>query len=1002
MTKKVEIPYNVLEELYINKGLSTHQIAKKFNCYATVIQDRLKEYGIKVRKPKEKIIIPQKKLKQLYSTENLSTYKIAKKLGISSCSVYYKLKEAGIKTRPKKIIKISKERLRELYWGKNLSCSKIANHFDCDTVTIFEKLKKYNIALRNASEANTIYPKKKFDGNDILKAYMIGFRLGDLNAKARDKNSTVMIKSNTTKIEQCNLIKRIYGRYGHYRIKKGSKGDYCIWINLDKSFYFLVPKQDKIEDWIYKDKNIFFSFLAGYTDAEGNISISSDSARFRIRTYDKNILFQIYKKLNALGINTKFGLASKKGYSSGQQRNQDCWGVYVYSKKDILNLLQILKPLLKHKKRYNDLILAEKNVLERNKKYEKQNFTMKNKKTFYITTPIYYANAPIHLGGAYTTIAADVLARWHKLLGEDVFFLTGTDEHGQKIQETAEKAGLKPKEFVDKIAAEFKEAFKMLDISNDNFIRTTDKYHEEEVKHLLNELFKKKLIYKGFYESYYCVGCEQYLTEADLVDGKCPLHNREPELKKEETYLFKLSAFEDKLLRLIKTGEYNILPKIKRKEIINFIESGLKDVSISRLKEKISWGIELPFDKKHCVWVWPDAFWNYVSGLRHSGNKIFEKFWPADVQLMARDILRVHATIWPALLLGAHYKLPKTLFVHGYFTINGQKMSKSLGNVIDPVYLTKTYGVDGVRYYLMRSLPFGSDGDVSESSLVSRYNNELADKLGNLVSRVSALAEKYGVEKCENKLLEKLKLKEIEKLLENYELDKALNEIFAFIDRVNEFVQASKPWESHDTKVLYQAVDSIKAIAILLWAFIPETCEKIAKTFGFEIKLENINKKLDYKNIKKAEILFKKIEFKEDKNEEKVEKKEVKHDSKINKSVEGIVSMADLIKYDDFAKLDLRVGTIKKAEDIEGADKLYKLEVDVAESKPRIICAGIKKFYSKDELKGKQIIVICNLEPRKMKGIESNGMLLAASNSDDSKVILLAPEKKIDSGSKVR
>lgn len=481
---------------------------------------------------------------------------------------------------------------------------------------------------------------------------------------------------------------------------------------------------------------------------------------------------------------------------------------------------------------------------------------------FYITTPIYYTNASVHIGGAYTTIAADVLARWHRLLGEDVFFLTGTDEHGQKIQEIAEKNNQKPKDFVDKVTSEFKQAFNMLNISNDHFIRTTDSYHEKEVKELLTQLYEKNLIYKGFYESYYCVGCEQYLTKSDLVEGKCPLHNKVPELKKEEAYLFKLSSFQKKLHELIKTKEYCILPENKRKEILTFIEGGLQDISISRLKEKISWGIELPFDKNHTVWVWPDAFWNYVSGLRHMEKEKFNKFWPADVQLMAKDIIRVHATIWPALLLGAGYKLPKKLFVHGYFTVKGQKMSKSLGNVISPIYLTEKYGADSVRYYLMRNLPFGSDGDVSEEGLVERHNSELADKLGNLVARVSTLAEKYGVEKNQNTLFKKLKLKEIEKSLESFELDKVLNEIFAFIDNCNSYIQDKKPWETHDKKVLYELAHSIKAAAILLWPFIPETSEKIAKQFGFEIKpgvIKNLEK-VKINEIKKGEILFKKIQ----------------------------------------------------------------------------------------------------------------------------------------------
>jgi len=368
MSSKLIFPKKILKRLYLNAKLSTYKIAKKFNCDPSVIQKRLKEYKIKLRTPKLRIDIPKNKLRELYQEKEFSTQKIAKMLGISSCAVYYKLKEAGIKTRPKKIIKIAPKKLKDLYVNKNLSCSEIAKKFNCNSVTIFQKLKRYNIKMRNASLANIIYPKKRFNGDSMLKAYMIGFRLGDLNVKSKDESSTIMIKSNTTKQEQCELIKQIYGIYGHYMIKERSDGVYCIWINLDKSFYFLIPKLDKIEDWIIKDKNNFFSFLAGYTDAEGNIAISNGSARFRIRTYDKNILFQIYKKLNDLGVNAKFGLASQKGTFYGRKYNQDCWGIYVYSKKDLLYLLQTIKPFVKHKKRYSDLISAEKNILERNKK----------------------------------------------------------------------------------------------------------------------------------------------------------------------------------------------------------------------------------------------------------------------------------------------------------------------------------------------------------------------------------------------------------------------------------------------------------------------------------------------------------------------------------------------------------------------------------------------------------------------------------------------------------
>jgi len=634
----------------------------------------------------------------------------------------------------------------------------------------------------------------------------------------------------------------------------------------------------------------------------------------------------------------------------------------------------------------------------------------KQKSKFYVTTPIYYANGSPHIGGAYTTIAADVLARWHKILGKEVFFLTGTDEHGQKIQETAEKNNKKPKEFVDKIASEFKQAFKLLDISNDNFIRTTDSYHEKEVKDLLSLLYKKKLIYKGNYESYYCVGCEQYLTLSDLVDGKCPLHNTIPEIKKEEAYLFKLSSFQDKLYNLIKSGEYLILPEVRRKEVLTFIENGLQDVSISRLKTKISWGIDLPFDKNHTIWVWPDAFWNYISGLKKDKKSNFNKFWPADLQLMAKDIIRVHATIWPALLLGAEYKLPKTLFVHGYFTINGQKMSKSLGNVISPIYLTEKYGSDSVRYYLMRNIPFGQDGDVSELSLIERHNNELANKLGNLISRVSTLAENKGIVKTPNRLIKKLNLKKIEKHFENYEIDRALAEIFTFVDVCNEYIQKTKPWEAksekeikQSQKILYELSDSIKTAAILLWPFIPQTSEKIAKTFNFNISFKDLKKPIKVSKIKKAEILFKKIEIEKERSStlHNIKPKENNLNKEKYKQIEGVINMNE-VTFGDWEKIDLRVGKIINVEDIEGANKLYKLEVDLGNQlEKRTICAGLKEYYKKDELKNKHIILFVNLAPRMMRGIESKGMLLAAVNDNHNKVILISPEKDIELGSRV-
>jgi methionyl-tRNA synthetase len=473
-------------------------------------------------------------------------------------------------------------------------------------------------------------------------------------------------------------------------------------------------------------------------------------------------------------------------------------------------------------------------------------------KKFYITTPIYYPNDIPHIGHAYTTIAADILARWHKVIGENVRFLTGTDEHGKKIQDAAKKHGKKPKEFVDTLVPKFKDAWKKLNIEYDRFIRTTDKDHEKIVQEILQKVYDKGDIYLGEYEGYYCTGCEAYYTEKDLEDGCCPIHKTKIEKLKEPSYFFKLSKYQKKLLDLYKKNPEFISPKFRQKEIINRVKEGLSDLSISRTS--FDWGIPLPFDKKHVCYVWFDALLNYYSGA--------DGFWPADVHLIGKDILWFHTVYWPAMLISAGIELPKKVFAHGWWTFDKEKISKSRGKVVNVDELIGIAGVDAVRYFLFIETPFGEDGDFSEKALIERYNNELADKLGNLVSRVAALAEKYGIEKTENKLLKKLKLKEIEEHFDNYEIDKALNEIFAFIDSCNEYVQNKKPWETHDTKVLYELADSIKAIGILLFPFIPATSEKIAKQFGFEINYKEIKNPLKIRKINKSEILFRKIEIK--------------------------------------------------------------------------------------------------------------------------------------------
>jgi methionyl-tRNA synthetase len=479
---------------------------------------------------------------------------------------------------------------------------------------------------------------------------------------------------------------------------------------------------------------------------------------------------------------------------------------------------------------------------------------MANKKKFYVTTPIYYPNDIPHVGHAYTTIAADILSRWFKIKDYDVFFLTGTDDHGKKIALAAEKAGKNPKKFTDSLIPKFKEAWKKLNINYDRFIRTTDKEHERVVQEALQKAYDKGDIYKGEYEGYYCTGCEAYYTEKDLEDGCCPIHKTKIEKLKEESYFFKLSKYQKQLLELYKKNPNFISPKNRRQEIINRVKERLKDLSISRTS--FDWGIQLPFDKKHVCYVWFDALYNYYSATREKGK---EKYWAANIHLIGKDILWFHSVYWPAFLLSAGIKLPEVVFAHGWWTFDKEKISKSRGKVINVDELVGIAGVDSARYFLFREGVFGEDGDFSEKVLIERHNNELANKLGNLVSRVTSLAEKNGIEKCENKLLKKLRLKEIEKLIEEYKLDKALNLIFEFIDVCNEYVQDKKPWQSKNKEVLYELIDSIKAIGILLWPFIPETSEKISKQIGFKIRFDEIEKHIGIKEVKKGEILFRKI-----------------------------------------------------------------------------------------------------------------------------------------------
>ena len=456
------------------------------------------------------------------------------------------------------------------------------------------------------------------------------------------------------------------------------------------------------------------------------------------------------------------------------------------------------------------------------------------KSKFYITTPIYYVNDVPHIGHAYTTIVSDVLARWNRLSGRSVFFLTGTDDHGKKVATAAKEAGKTPQAFTDSVVKRYHEAWKNLDISNDDFIRTTEPRHKKAVAEIIQLLQKSGDVYKGQYEGWYCVPDESFWTETQLKNGKCPECGRPVETVKEESYFFRLSKYQSALLELYKKNPGFISPKNRRQEIINRVQSGLKDLSITR--ETVKWGIPFPGDPKHVVYVWVDALTNYISALDYPNTK-FKKFWPADVHMMAKEILWFHSVIWPAMLMSCKLPLPKRVFAHGWLTIDGQKMSKSVGNVVDPIKLTEKYPVDVVRYFLVREIPLGDDGDFSEKALISRINGELVSDLGNLASRVLTLAEKSGSTKFEGKdeLSKSLDFRKIQDYVDDIELHHAIQEIFMFIGRVNKYINDKEPWklDGRDLEqVLYNLLESLRVISILISPFMPSTSEKLNSQLG--------------------------------------------------------------------------------------------------------------------------------------------------------------------------
>lgn len=643
------------------------------------------------------------------------------------------------------------------------------------------------------------------------------------------------------------------------------------------------------------------------------------------------------------------------------------------------------------------------------------------KKPYYITTPIYYPSTNLHIGNTYTTVAADAIARFKRLTGHEVMFLTGTDEHGQKIERIANEKGITPKEHVDEIVAGIKDLWKMMNISYDKFIRTTDDYHVKAVQEIFKKLYDQGDIYKDSYEGLYCTPCESFWTETQLVNGNCPDCGRPVEKAKEEAYFFKMSKYADRLIQYIEEHPDFIQPESRKNEMLNnFLRPGLQDLCVSRTS--FTWGIPVSFDEKHVIYVWIDALSNYITALGYGqeDQELYKKFWPADVHLIGKDILRFHTIYWPIMLMALGLELPKQVFGHGWLLVDGGKMSKSKGNVVDPVVLVNMFGADAVRYYLLREIPFGSDGLFNNEIFIKKVNTDLANDLGNLLSRTIAMVYKYfdGViqaptckEAIDDELIN-LALStpgKVEASIDALKIPEALESIWTLISRANKYIDETTPWilaKDEEKKerlgtVLYNLLETLRFVSVMISPFLTETSVKIDAQLNTKVttweSLKEFNGTVAGDKVVKGDVIFPRIDV-----EEKLAELEALKPAPVKPANEELVKnpIKEEITIDDFDKIDLRVVKVLECEPVKKAKKLLKLKVDLGGEERQVI-SGIAQYYKPEELVGKYVVLVANLKPVKLRGELSQGMILAAAPSDDSELVLVNPGEML-TGSQVR